>query len=79
MKIEITNGTTVHRIYTSSHGHAEWVAAFQYEQDAEAFIQAQLENDTKQGRSAATYLMVATGNAKVRSFAPPPTDTGKDE
>ena len=79
MKVEITNGTTVHRIYTSSHGHAEWVAAFQYEQDAEAFIHAQIENDRTKGLSAAAYLMVATGSAEVRSFAPPTPDTGKGE
>jgi hypothetical protein len=67
MDVRISNGTVVTRIYGKSR-EGEFLAAFQYLSDAEAFALAQLDKDRASMQCGSLYIVSDTGTGRVTFY-----------
>ena len=63
MGVEMTNGSSVSRIY--SDGSGDLLAVFQYDGDARDFAEQQVEQDAKRSFYGALYVVANCYNGKV--------------
>ena len=68
MRPDFTNGTSVSRIWKAD-GEAELLGVFQYELDAEHFVQAKLQEDKKHDWDG-MYVLAFSLTGKVKIFRP---------
>lgn len=69
MDVRITNGATVSRVW-GTEPQAEFLAAFQYELDAQDFAKAKMADDASRNWYDSTYIISNHGNGLVTVLYP---------